>query len=136
MRIILLLLMGVVAAYMLGPHLPTHVLPFLGNFSGYAMRLDPSLSNAVDDRRGQHRASFPGGPEGEDSDYGRGSSGFPGGRGGTGMESGEEGHDGFPGGMGGPGRGGSGGGLRCRDTRTGRDVPLSYCEWEHGGRHR
>jgi hypothetical protein len=123
MRINHLLLIGAVAVagYMFGPQLKASLGPFLTNFRGLNMRLDPGLSDAIDDRRGRGGGlTRTGGGEG-------GPGGFPDGRGGDdgGMDPG----GGFPG-----GGGGRGGGLRCRDTRTGQDVPLSFCERERGRR--
>jgi hypothetical protein len=121
-----------VAAYMLGPQLRASLMPFLGSFRGFTMRLDPSEMSPVEDRRGEHR-----GPWGDLSgDAGGGDIGWmPGPRGGPGggMDPWGDAFDGgFPGGgMGGPG---GGGGLRCRDIRTGQDVPFSFCERAHGGR--
>jgi hypothetical protein len=123
MRTNQLLLIGAVAVagYLLGPQIRTHVLPFLGSFRGFTMRLDPSEMSPVEDRRGEHRAGpGRGGPRGG-----------PGGGVDPWGDARGDASDGSFAGMGGPG---GGGGLRCRDTRTGQDVPLSFCERAYGER--
>jgi hypothetical protein len=134
-----LLIGGVaVAAYVFGPQLRANLMPFLGSFRGFTMRLDPSEMSPVEDRRGEHRGGLGRGGPWDDlsgfadgGDIGR----MPGPRGGPGggMDPWGDGRGeagpggGFPG-------GGGGGGLRCRDRLTGQDVPMSFCERERMGR--
>jgi hypothetical protein len=122
MRNLLLIIAVAVAGYLAGPQLSARVLPFLGSFRGLNMRLDPGLSDAIDDRRGGGggltRTGMPGGEEG----------GFPDGGDFPGDARGQGGPGGFPGGFPGGSGGLGGGGVRCRDSQTGRDVDMSFCD--------
>jgi hypothetical protein len=134
MRKLLLIIAVAVAGYLAGPQVRNHVMPFLGSFRGFTMRLDPNEQDVIEDRRGQHGGR--GGTSGDlPADAGGGDIGRigPGPRGGPGggMDGpwgdarGEAGPGGgFPGG----GRGRGGGGIRCRDSQTGRDVDMSFCD--------
>jgi hypothetical protein len=106
---------------------------FFSGFSTLHMRLDPNEQNQIEDRRGQHGRfprGAPWGGQGEEGDDGFSGGGFRGG--GMGGFPGEGGMGDPAGGFPGGGRGG--GGLRCRDTWAGRDVSMSFCQREQGGR--
>jgi hypothetical protein len=123
---------------MLGPQLKAHVLPFLTGFTGLSMRLDPGLSDAIDDRRGQgggfDRASADGGgfPGGGMGRGGPGGGPWPGPRGGGEDDARGDASPGggFPGGGRGPPEGR--GGVRCWDSVTKRDVPMALCDGPEG----
>jgi hypothetical protein len=120
-----------VAGFMFGPQI-RDALPFINNLRGFTMHLDPGeVSPNVEDRRGQ-RGGLPddaGGP-----DIGRMGPGPHGGPGGGAPWDQAGGDDVEPGGFPGGGRRRGGGGLRCRDTQTGRDVAMEFCDRQDGRR--
>jgi hypothetical protein len=125
----LLLFAGGVAvvAWFGWPTIRDRIAPSWGHSDRYlgprrtTMHLDPDVEpGAIEDRRGER---------GGGGELGRlGPQWGPQGGGPIGSPW-EESRGGFPG-PNGDGRGG----LRCRDSRTGQDIPLSYCDNERMGR--